>query len=215
MKLPVIILGAGGHASVVADALLLHGVEVIGFADRDKLKHGKHVCGLRVLGDDRQALLSYQLNKLTLANGIGGVRGTELRRTVQIRHESFGWHFTTVRHPSAIVSPRATIEEGVQVLAVSVVQVGAVIGKGSIVNTSAIVEHDCTVGEFVHVAPRALLCAHVTVGANSHIGAGAVVKQGVRLGPNTIVGAGAVVIKDFAGNGILLGVPARQFEPRS
>jgi len=75
-----------------------------------------------------------------------------------------------------------------------------------------VVEHDVSLGAWVHVAPRALICGDVAIGARSHIGAGAVVRQGIRLGEETVVGAGAVVVKDFAGGGLLVGIPARPVE---
>lgn len=76
-------------------------------------------------------------------------------------------------------------------------------------NTGAVAEHDVVLGEYSHLAPRAVVCGGVTIGADSHIGAGAVVKQGLNVGNGTVVGAGAVVVKDFAGGGVLVGVPAR------
>jgi sugar O-acyltransferase (sialic acid O-acetyltransferase NeuD family) len=213
VSLPVIIIGAGGHASVVADALIVGGIEVIGFTDRDPRRHGGRHCGLPVLGEDESVLSGYRREDVLLANGIGGIRSTELRRKVQTRLQQLGWNFATVRHPSAIVSPRARISDGVQLLAGSIVQVGADVGAGSIVNTGAVIEHDCEIGSFVHAAPRALLCGNVKIGSDSHIGAGAIVRQGLRLGANTLVGAGAVVVKDFAGDGMLIGAPARVVEP--
>jgi acetyltransferase-like isoleucine patch superfamily enzyme len=95
-------------------------------------------------------------------------------------------------------------------LAGCIVQAGARLGVGSIINTAAVVEHDSTLEEYVHVAPRAVLCGNTHVGCNSHIGAGAIVRQGLILGSNTLVGAGAVVVKDFEGQGTLIGVPARR-----
>lgn len=207
------IIGAGGHASVVADALIESGIAVIGFTDPDLRLHGTSHFGLPVLGDDEQVLSRYSQKDILLANGIGGIGGTELRRKLQMNLQQLGWRFVTVRHPSAIVSPRARIADGAQLLAGSIVQVSADIGAGSIVNTGAVIEHDCEVGSFVHVAPRALLCGDVKVGSDSHIGAGAVVRQGLRLGSNTLVGAGAVVVADFSGNGVLVGAPARVVEP--
>lgn len=209
MSRPVVIIGAGGHAAVVADALMVAGIEVIGFTDRDIARHGSLYCGLPVRGDDEAVLSAYGSKDVLLANGIGGVGSTTLRQDVQMKLEQRGWQFATVRHPSAVVSPGARISGSVQLLAGSIVQVGAEVGSGTIVNTAAVVEHDCAIGSFVHVAPRALLCGNVRVGPGSHIGAGAVVKQGVSLGPNTLIGAGAVAVKDFAGNGVLVGIPAR------
>jgi sugar O-acyltransferase (sialic acid O-acetyltransferase NeuD family) len=213
MNRPVIIIGAGGHAAVVAEALLVSGIEVVGFTDIDPGRHGSRHVGLPVLGEDARVLSGYRHDDIVLANGIGGVGATEPRRKVQLGLQRVGWRFMTVRHPSVIVSPNAQIGPGVQMLAGSIVQVGARIGEGSIVNTGALIEHDCEVGSFVHAAPRALLCGDVKVGSGSHIGAGAVVKQGVRLGPDTLVGTGAVVVKDFEGHGVLVGIPARLVEP--
>ena len=209
MSLPVIVIGSGGHAAVIADALLASGANVIGFTDSDPRRFGTLLCGLPVLGDD-SVLAHHFHGKALLANGIGGTRVATQRRAVQERLEARGWEFVCVRHPAAVVSRFASIGAGAQLLAASVVQAGATVGKGCIINTAAVVEHDVVLGEFVHVAPRALLCGTVSVGANSHVGAGAVVRQHVRIGAATLVGAGAVVVGDFAGAGILVGVPARE-----
>jgi sugar O-acyltransferase (sialic acid O-acetyltransferase NeuD family) len=213
MSLPIIVIGAGGHAAVVADALLAAGEAVLGFTDADRSRHGSRLCGLPVLGDDEAELGAHTPGRARLANGIGGVRDTSLRRRVQQRLEAQGWQFVEVRHPSAIVSPFARIGEGVQLLAGCIVQAGADVGTGCIVNTAAVIEHDCRLGEQVHVAPRALLCGGVEIGTRSHVGAGAVVRQGLRLGDDTVIGAGAVVLQDFAGAGTLVGVPARVLGP--
>ena len=210
MTLPIVIIGAGGHAAVVADALLASGQRVLGFTDADPSRHTRTLCGLPVLGDDR-ALEAHSPATLALANGIGGVgAGSAVaRRSMQARMSALGWQFVTVRHPSAVVSPFARIGRGAQMLAASVVQVGAAVGEGCIVNTAAVVEHDVVLGDFTHVAPGAVVCGDVAIGARSHVGAGAIVRQGVRLGGDTLVGAGAVVVRDFAGGGVLVGVPAR------
>lgn len=214
MTLPIIIVGAGGHAVVVADALLAAGARVLGFTDTDPARHGLVLCGLPVLGDDR-ALDGHTPATVQLANGIGGVgsrRSEPLRRDVQQRLAASGWTFVSVRHPSAIVSPFARIGAGAQLLAACVVQARADVGEGCIINTAAVVEHDVTLGPFVHVAPRALVCGSVTVAANCHLGAGAVVRESLRLGADTVVGAGAAVVRDFAGGGVLIGVPAHVLE---
>lgn len=216
MTPPVIIVGAGGHGAVVADTLLAAGTRVLGFTDADPARHGRVLCGLPMLGDDR-VLDSYTPQTVQLANGVGGVGSARdaARRQLQQRLAASGWVFVSLRHPSAVVSPFAHVGPGTQLLAGCVVQAGAVVGMGCIVNTSAVVEHDVTLGTFVHVAPRALVCGGASVGANSHLGAGAVVREGLRLGEGTVVGAGAAVIRDFAGGGVLVGVPARLLEHRA
>jgi sugar O-acyltransferase (sialic acid O-acetyltransferase NeuD family) len=214
MTSPILIVGAGGHAAVVADALLAGGERLLGFTDVDSARLGRVLCGLPVLGDDR-VLEAHDPGALRLANGIGGVRSTERRRTLQLRLQSAGWKFVRVRHPAAVVSPHAMLAEGTQLLAASVVQAGARVAEGCIVNTTAVIEHDAVLEAWVHVAPGALVCGDVKIGARSHVGAGAVIRQGIVVGPDTVVGAGAVVVEDFAGNGILAGVPARPLEGRA
>lgn len=213
MKVPLLIIGAGGHAAVVADALLAYDERVLGFTDAAVGRKGAQICGLPVLGDDG-VLDEYSSRDLKLVNGIGGVRGGTLRQRVQERLEARGWQFVTVRHPGSIVSAHSHVGSGAQLLAACVVQAGARIGKGAIVNTAAVIEHDCVLGDYVHAAPRATICGDVVVGSRSHIGAGAVICQGLRLGDDTVVGAGAVVVKDFAGGGLLVGVPARLVESK-
>lgn len=213
MSLPVIVIGAGGHAAVVTDALLAAGRQVLGVTDAAPERFGTHLCGVPVLGDDG-VLANYRPDDVELANGIGnlGCAPLPLRRRVQEQLEAQGWRFCAVVHPSAVVSPHARLEGGVQLMANCVVQPGAAVGAGCIVNTAAVIEHDVALGAWSHVAPRALLCGDVTVGAGSHIGAGAVVRQGLVLGAATLVGAGAVVVSSFAGNATLVGVPAHRME---
>jgi sugar O-acyltransferase (sialic acid O-acetyltransferase NeuD family) len=208
---PIIIIGAGGHAKVLADAILACGRTILGFTSIDYQECNVEpvVAGLTVLGTD-EILRNYTPTQIDLVNGLGGIDSSGLRRRVQERLEAEGWRFVSVRHPSAVVSPHAELDVGVQLLALSVIHAGSRIGKGAIVNTSAVVEHDSVLESYVHLAPRSLVCGATYVGVNSHVGAGAVILQGIKVGAETVVGAGAVVVRDFIGRGTVVGVPARQ-----
>lgn len=209
---PVIIIGAGGHGVVVADALLAAGHVVLGFTDPDVHKQGTVLCGLEILGADDVVLAPSDRETVLLVNGIGGTGGAGrgLRRRVQEALEQQGWRFAGVRHPSAVVSPFARTASTAQILARAVVQPFAQLGEGCIVNTAAVVEHDVRIGAYSHIAPGAVICGSVTLGENVHVGAGAVVRQGTALGENVLVGAGAAVVDDAVAGACLLGVPARQ-----
>jgi sugar O-acyltransferase (sialic acid O-acetyltransferase NeuD family) len=206
----VIIIGAGGHAVVVADALIAAGRRLLGFVDEDPSKIGQRLLDRPVLGGE-SVLLNYRAASIELANGIGGTGASVtrgLRERVQSRLEGNGWRFTSVRHPSAIVAPDAHLGPGCQVLAGGIVQTLASLGRGSIVNTGAVVEHNAHVGDFAHIGPGAVLCGGVRVGVSAHVGAGATIKQGITLGDGVVVGIGAAVVHDCAA-GLLIGVPAR------
>jgi sugar O-acyltransferase (sialic acid O-acetyltransferase NeuD family) len=209
--LPVIVIGAGGHAAVLADALLACGRRVLGFTDADASRHGTTVCGLPVLGGD-EALSVHDRAAIVLVNGLGDTGSAQSgapRRRVQAALETQGWRFDGVRHPSAVVSPFAHVGRDAQLLAACVVQARALVGAACIVNTAAVVEHDVVLGDFGHVAPRAVVCGGACLGARCHVGAGAVLRQGVRVGDDMVIGAGAVVVNDFPESGVLVGVPAR------
>lgn len=206
----IIIVGARGHGRVVANALLVAGATVVGFADADPMLVGTSVLGLPVLGDD-EALAGIDRRNHLLANGVGGtgVKPPTARRAVAQRLLAEGWRFAQVCHPTATIAATAHLGEGAQVLAGAIVQPGAAIGAQAIINTGAVVEHDCKVGAYAHVSIGAILCGDVMIGKECHIGAGAVVIQGISLGAGVVVGAGAAVVRSHESPGLLLGVPAR------
>lgn len=206
---PVIVVGAGGHAKVVADTLRAQGRQVLGFTDA-AARGPDPLPGLPVLGTDADLDADGDFH---LANGLGGTgvgRAADLRRHVQQGLEARGFRFIGLRHPTAIVSDYASIGDDVQLMAGCIVQPGANIGKGSIINTAAVVEHGCTLGAFVHCASGSVLCGDVEVGDGGHVGAGAVVRQGVRLEPGVVIGAGAIVLAPGKGPGALIGAPAKR-----
>lgn len=208
MNRPVLIIGAGGHGRVVADALLAAGENVFGFVDPASSLWGRTCLGLPVLGGE-SILEEDAFRSARLVNGLGGTGGA-LRRRAQRRLEAIGREFVGVRHPSAVISPFARLASDVQVFARAVIQPDAELQGGCIINTAAVVEHDCRLSAFVHCAPGSVLCGGVSVGDDGHIGAGAVIRQNVTLGSSIVVGAGAVVVADCDEEGTLLvGSPAR------
>ena len=138
---------------------------------------------------------------------IGGGRGAE-RLAIQQMLIRAGLRPATLVHPGAIVSSSATIGDGAQVLAGSVIGPRCRLGAATIVNTRASVDHECAVGAGSHVAPGAVLAGCVSLGKRVFIGAGAVVLPRLKIGDDACVGAGAVVTKDVAAGAVVVGNPA-------
>ncbi len=187
---PVVLVGGGGHARVIRDTLEAAGRTLIGVVDRDPA--AIQVSGVNVLGDD-SAALALAPESVEMANGVGGIGDTLLRRQVFEKFKAHGFTFATVIHPSAVVALDVQLGEGCQVMAGAVVQTGVVIGRNAIVNTRTCIDHDSRIGDHCHIAPGVILCGNVCVGAGSHIGAGAVIVQGAEIGPDSFVKAGALV----------------------
>lgn len=209
--LTVVIIGAGGHAKVVAGTLLAAGFSVEGLVDADPALAGKRVLGLPVLGGD-EILEGRDPAGLLLANGIGSTGNSGVRRKVFDRFKSRGFSFVTLRHPAAVVSAEVGLAEGAQVMAGAVIQPGCRIGANSIVNTGARIDHDCRIGDHAHIAPGAVLCGTVTVGDAAHVGAGAVVVQNIVVGNDVLVAAGATVTHHIDNARRVAGTPAREMK---
>lgn len=105
--------------------------------------------------------------------------------------------YLTVVHPTAIISPRASLGVGSVVMQGAIIQSSAKIGNHCIINTGATVEHDVKLDDYVHVASHATITGGVTVGEGTWIGAGSVIRQGVHIGAWSMIGAGSVVVDDI------------------
>ncbi len=213
MSLPILVIGAGGHGRVVADALRAAGKKVLGFLDSARHLHGKYVGGLPVLGGD-ECLQDHPPASVGLANGIGSTTVTAARRQVYERLTAAGFEFETVRHPAAIIAPSVVLSAGAQVMAGAVLQPGVIVGEDTIINTGALVDHDCVIGSHCHLAPGVVLSGTVRVGDGCHIGTAASVIQGITIGPDALIAAGAVVVNDVSAGTRMAGMPARAMEGR-
>lgn len=205
-KPPVVVLGAGGHAKVVIEALRACGRSVIGCLD--PRAQTPPLPDAPILGGD-QWLASPAARGVEVAVGVGANPDTAPRRRLHHLAISRGAALCRVVAPGAWVSPTARLGAGAQILTGAVVHAGAAVGDGAVVNTGAVVEHDAAVGDHAFVSPRAVLCGAASVGEMSFVGAGAIVLPGVRIGRRSVVPAGAVVRRDLPDDSILAGGRAR------
>ena len=186
----VIVVGTGGHACVVIDAIEKQGVYAIaGVLDDATSAVGTAVLGYPVLGG-REMLGRGELPlRAIVAIALPAARGAWIAHLADK-----GFELPAIVHPHASVGRAVEIGWGSVVLAGAVVNSGTCIGRGVIVNSGASVDHDCVLGDLVHLAPGARLAGGVRVGDRAHIGIGACVIQGVHIGVDAIVGAGTAVL---------------------
>ncbi len=211
MKKDIIIIGAGGHAKVIA-GMLLHQQDycIVGYTDASVAKVGNKIIGYMVLGNDN-VIQQYSPTTILLANGIGFVPSRSSRQTVYQHFQLLGYQFPALRHPAAVVADDVQLAPGSQVMAGAILQPGVRIGENSIINTKASIDHDCSIGADTHIAPGVTMGGDVSVGCGTFIGMGAVILPGVHIGNHCVIGAGSVVLKDVMDNDQVLGVPARSY----
>ena len=211
MNKPIIIIGAGGHAKVLLDTLLLQGVSVLGISDTDPPKIGSSLFGIKVFGGD-EIFKDFPPASVHCVNGLGSINSMDLRKKLFESYKDKGYFFAQVIHPSALIAREVTIGEGSQIMAGAIIQPSTSIGKNCILNTGVSIDHDCEIQDHVHVAPGVTLSGSVKVGRESHIGTGAVVIQNITIGERVLIAAGAVVTQNIPDGVHVKGVPARRFE---
>ncbi|MDE1220597.1 acetyltransferase [Vibrio aestuarianus] len=204
--LPIVMIGGGGHASVLAEILLIQGRDILAVISPEDISQRSVLKGITILEKDED-ILKFDKDKVLLVNGIGMMPKSGFKQKINEYFLSLGYQFETIIADSAFVSPFSKIETGAQILPMAIIQTGATVGRHSIVNTGALVEHDCKVGAYNHIAPKATLCGQVETKENVYVGAGSTVIQGVSIGCGAIVGAGASLTQSLEDNTIAY--PAR------
>ena len=182
---PVFLVGAGGHAKAIVDALNAQGIVIDAYVDPQPVSW----LAARRFDDDETALADAAMRPIVF--GLGGASPDTLSRRLALfeRYRTAGCPALVVVHPGAQVSSSAQIGDGAIILAGAVVQPDAVIESGAIVNTGAIVEHDSRLGAGSHLAPGAILLGAASVGRCAMIGAGAVVLPDSRVPDGALVAA--------------------------
>ena len=206
----LLVLGAGGHGRVLAEAALASGsyTDLAFLDDRYISSPAPHLIhGFPVIGPLSRAFDLNLLNRYPAASL--GMGNSELRSSWFHSLHSNGFHLPVITHPTAWVSPSAEVGPASVVFAQSVLQANVTIGTGSIVNTASSVDHDVTLGNFVHVCPGVHLAGGVRVGDHTSIGIGSSVIQQITIGSSVIIGAGASVVSDIPDYVTAVGVPAR------
>ena len=189
----VVILGAGGHAHVIADIIKANGNSVVAFLDDDLSQP-----------DCSGPISDY--TKFKDCEFVIGIGNGLVRK--DLSSLNLKWHIAV--HPSAVVSESVTLGDGTVVMPKAVINARSRIGKHSIINTGAIVEHDNVIGDFSHVSVGVKMGGTVHIGNNVMLGIGSIVKNNITICDDVVVGAGALIIHDITESGTYSGTPAKK-----
>ena len=187
----IVILGASGHAHVIADIIKAERNQLVAFLDDDSKQ------------TDCVGPISDYIKYLD-CEFIIGIGNADVRE--KLSKLPLKWH--TAIHPSAIISDSASIAEGTVVMPNAVINARSKVGKHCIINTGAIVEHDNSIGDYSHISVGVKLGGTVSIGKKCWIGIGSNVKNNLKICDNVFIGAGATVINNIECTGIYVGVPA-------
>ena len=193
----LIIIGAGGHARVVAEIARLNGYKSVDFlADS-------------ATGDVIGKTCEF-IKYIDEADFVVAIGNAAVRQKFQMQLKENNASIISLIHPNATISEDTKIGLGTVVMAGAIVNPNVQIGNGVILNTNSSVDHDCRVGDFAHVSIGAKLCGTVDIGEKTWIGAGATVINNLSICSDCMIGAGATVVKNIDCPGIYIGTPARK-----
>ncbi|MHA1347925.1 MAG: acetyltransferase [Candidatus Heimdallarchaeaceae archaeon] len=197
----IFIIGAGGHGQEVADYMLSAGIEPEGFFDDNPDLMGKSFLGIPVIGKIMDAKKID--GKFIIAIGYNEAR-LKIVNNLQIPREKY---FTFI-HPTAIIGRKTKIGEGSTIMARSIVNVDASVGKHTIINPNAVVGHHDVIGDFVFIV-GSHLGGYVKIEEGAFLGIGVSVIPSIKIGKWSVIGAGSVVIDDVPDYAVVVGNPGR------
>ncbi|MBN2964813.1 acetyltransferase [Sulfurospirillum sp. T05] len=195
----IYIYGSSGHGLVLADIAQACGYEEIVYIDGTDSDHS----GLDAISSDQKIPVAL------------GVASNHTRKALFTKLVAQGFEIATLIHPTAVISPSATLGQGTVVMPNVVVNAKARIGDGVILNSGAIVEHESSVGDFTHISPNVSIARKVIVEDLVHVGIGSCVIQNIHIGRESAIGAGSVVISNIDPNTVAFGVPCKMQKPKS
>ena len=192
---PIVIFGAGGHASVLIEILVLNQCNVLAIVD-PKAEESETHFSFPVISFD-EFLSTYKSDDIDLVNGIGKMPNSSSRQDLAIELRDLGYKFKTVIHPAATIAMNVDIGEGAQIMAGVVIQPNVRIGKDTIINTSCSIDHDCKIGSSCHIAPGVVLSGGVVISDSCFIGTGSVIINDISIGKGVVTAGGSTIYENL------------------
>lgn len=201
----IILLGSGGHAKSIVDAIEQNGeFKIAGFIDNIS-KSGFEYRGYKIIGTDKDLEKIYALGIHYAFVCVGYLGKGIIRDNLYRQLKGIGYVLPVIIDGSSTLATDVEIGEGTFVGKNAVINANAVVGKMAIINSAAVIEHDCYIGEFTHIAVAAVICGMTRIGTHTLIGANVTAIQNINIGDNCQIGAGSIIREDIDNNMIVVG----------
>ena len=163
----LVILGAGGYGQTVADVASQLGIyDEIVFLDDNNTDR-------RVIGKCEE-----YAEKISNETDIYPAFGNNISRIDWIsKIINLDGNIPTIIHPTAYISPLATIEKGTVVLPNAIVNTNVIVESGCIINCGAIIDHGCIIEKGAHICLGAIIKAENRIPKCMKIDAGEIIEN--------------------------------------
>jgi sugar O-acyltransferase (sialic acid O-acetyltransferase NeuD family) len=203
MKVPIILVGGGGHCKSCIDVIEQEDkYRIVGIIDLPELA-GMKILGYDIIGtdDDLPNLIKSVSNYLIT---IGQIKSTAKRILLYSMVKDAGGKLPVIISPDAYVSKSARVSEGTIIMHNAIVNAEAQIGVNCIINSKALIEHETVVGDFCHISTGAIVNGQTKIGNRCFIGSNAVISNNVCIVDDSIISAGSKIVKDLSVSGTYL-----------
>jgi sugar O-acyltransferase (sialic acid O-acetyltransferase NeuD family) len=187
----VFVIGAGGHARVIASMLSAQPQFVT----------------IDPASEDR--MLAELVAEHANADFYVGIGTNDDRRRVADKLRALGGRLPSVVAPNAFIARDAQVADASVICLGSQIGSRASIGFACIVNTLSSVDHDCVLGDYTQVTAGVTFGGTVAVGKNGFFGVKSAVIPNCTIGDDVVVMAGALVIRNVPDRVMVGGNPAR------
>lgn len=121
-----------------------------------------------------------------------------------------GFRLGIVVHPTAVVSPSATLKPGAVIKDSVSISSGAVIGENVYVNGISLIGHGVVIGAHSQISSHVVIAGNTVVGTEVYVGISACVRDHIEIGDHAVIAMGAVVMKSVRPHRTAMGNPARE-----
>ncbi len=210
----ILIYGASGHAKMIVDIIQkTNDYKMKGYIDSYK-EINEVVYGHTIIGNlDQLPELIKELNIEGIVIGIGD-NSTRNKAYHKIKSIAPYLEFVSIIHPSATVATHVLIAEGCVIMANSVINANAKVGRFCILNTASVLGHDSQMADFSSLASGVTVAGNVQIGLGSAICLSTTIIQNLTVCDNTVIGAGSLVLKSIGSNLTAYGSPIHTIKER-
>ena len=182
---------------------------VAGFiSDMEFLPEDNSAFGLKVI-DAQQIGSSVLPENYNIFVAFSGVNLSYPRSNKVTELTKLGFTLPSYVSSYAFIASDAHISSNVMIFEHNTIQSEVTIEDSSIIWSGNHIGHQTKIGVGCFLSSHVCIGGRVEVGNNSYFGMNSTVRDQLVIGPNSVIGANSYVNKNFTGNGVAFGSPAK------
>ncbi len=143
----IIIYGAGRAGRIIKEILELQNKKILGFIDDDPNLKGTLKYGTEILGDYQYLKQIKNENQFNVVISIAAPNLMQQRDVIFRRLKNDGYRFINIIHPTACISPSASIGTNNFISPGVIIEPGTIMGDNNRICINSSIDHDCIIGD--------------------------------------------------------------------